>query len=422
MSSYVTLENLSRFKSNFTTVMNQAIATAEAQSLHTVEISGTHLKFYKEIVSEVTPSTSPAFDITLPSADLSGVIAKIQNATGGKIATTTSDGSVAESNVAIADLATATALTTLENSLSDVATSGDSADVSYSGTIGSTAVTNVDDALDALADIAAGDGASKRVYITETAGGSGDAYSKRYGIYQGATGSAAEPVVSEKITDIDIPKDMVVEEGSVVTITFDSTENKLYDGATDVTTLIKGSDTPTAADAGKYIRLIIANATSDRIYISVKTLVDLYTAAPNATQVQLAIDANNVISAVLVAGGVGTTELANSAVTTAKIADDAVTSAKILDGNVTMDKLSAEVQTAIGTGGSAIQSVVEGSTNGTLAVDGTDVSVHGLGTAAYTASTAYATSAQGALAATALQPGDITGLSDSDIDSLFASA
>lgn len=38
---------------------------------------------------------------------------------------------------------------------------------------------------------------------------------------------------------------------------------------------------------------------------------------------------------------------------------------------------------------SAIQSVAEGATNGTIAVDGTDVAVHGLGSAAFTASTDY---------------------------------
>ena len=47
------------------------------------------------------------------------------------------------------------------------------------------------------------------------------------------------------------------------------------------------------------------------------------------------------------------------------------------------------------TAGSAVQSVTEGSTNGTVSVDGTDVAVHGLGSAAYTASTDYATAAQG---------------------------
>lgn len=54
-----------------------------------------------------------------------------------------------------------------------------------------------------------------------------------------------------------------------------------------------------------------------------------------------------------------------------------------------------------------VYSVEEGATNGTIAVNGADVAVHGLGSAAYTASTAYATAAQGALADTALQAADI---------------
>ena len=55
----------------------------------------------------------------------------------------------------------------------------------------------------------------------------------------------------------------------------------------------------------------------------------------------------------------------------------------------------------------AVQSIWTGSTNGTINVDGVDVPVYGLGTAAYTSSTAYATSAQGGLADTAVQPGDL---------------
>ena len=42
--------------------------------------------------------------------------------------------------------------------------------------------------------------------------------------------------------------------------------------------------------------------------------------------------------------------------------------------------------------------IAEGATNGTISVDGTDVAVHGLGSAAYTESTAYATAAQGTTA------------------------
>ena len=58
-----------------------------------------------------------------------------------------------------------------------------------------------------------------------------------------------------------------------------------------------------------------------------------------------------------------------------------------------------------------VRSVATGASNGTISVNtnGTaaEVSVYGLGSAAYTASTAYATSAQGGLADTAVQPGDV---------------
>ena len=56
----------------------------------------------------------------------------------------------------------------------------------------------------------------------------------------------------------------------------------------------------------------------------------------------------------------------------------------------------------------AAATLVEGTKNGTVKFNGTDVPVHGLGSAAYTESTAYATAAQGTLADTALQKADIT--------------
>ena len=49
------------------------------------------------------------------------------------------------------------------------------------------------------------------VTVTETSGSASDPYSKRYNVVQSATGLNA---------NIDIPKDMVVSEGSVVDITF----------------------------------------------------------------------------------------------------------------------------------------------------------------------------------------------------------
>lgn len=56
----------------------------------------------------------------------------------------------------------------------------------------------------------------------------------------------------------------------------------------------------------------------------------------------------------------------------------------------------------------AAATLVEGTANGTVKFNGIDVPVHGLGSAAFTESGAYATAAQGALANTALQKADIT--------------
>lgn len=111
---------------------------------------------------------------------------------------------------------------------------------------------------------------------------------------------------------IDIPKDMVVESGSVVV-------------------------DPVGQPAGTYIKLVLANV-SNPLFINVGALVDLYKAKAGATQVQIAInEATREISATIVAGSVGTTELANNAITTAKIAN----------ANVTKAKLSTEVQTSL---------------------------------------------------------------------------
>lgn len=67
--------------------------------------------------------------------------------------------------------------------------------------------------------------------------------------------------------------------------------------------------------------------------------------------------------------------------------------------------LAAAVQTSLGKADSALQAhqtIETGSANGTIAVAGKDVAVKGLGSAAYTSSTAYATAAQGAAADAAL--------------------
>lgn len=104
----------------------------------------------------------------------------------------------------------------------------------------------------------------------------------------------------------------------------------------------------------------------------------------------------------------------------------------------------ATIRSGAALGATAVQSVTTGTTNGTIKVDGNAISVYGLGSAAYTASTAYdtagaattaetnaknyadslasnyATAAQGAKADTAVQPADLaTVATTGDYDDLL---
>ena len=154
---------------------------------------------------------------------------------------------------------------------------------------------------------------------------------------------------NKQIGIIDIPKDMVVKSGEVKV-------------------------NPEGQTAGKYIVLTLANATEDKIYVNVGTLVDIYTAKANAAKVQLTINpATREISADIVAGSIGTADLAANAITTDKIADKNVTKAKLAD----------DVQASLGKADSAVQTIAESTVNGSILVDGKEVAVHGLGTAAY---------------------------------------
>lgn len=138
-----------------------------------------------------------------------------------------------------------------------------------------------------------------------------DADNYVYKIRQG-TASTENPD-SNLIGTINFPADLIVKSASVVT-------------------------NPAGQTAGKYIEMVIAGQDSDStLYIDLSDLIDPYSGAPSAAQVQISISDSNVISATIVAGSVTATELATDAVETAKIKDKAVTKAK----------LAQEVQDAI---------------------------------------------------------------------------
>lgn len=148
--------------------------------------------------------------------------------------------------------------------------------------------------VDAINEVlaAVGTGGTAAV-VSVTATGATSDYAQVYEIKQGGV----------SVGTINIPKELVVEAGEVVT-------------------------NPAGQAAGTYIKLTLQNV-AEPLYIDVAKLVDVYTAQANAAQVQLAVSASNEISAMIVAGSISSTELAANAVVTAKIADLNVTKAKL---------------------------------------------------------------------------------------------
>lgn len=199
----------------------------------------------------------------------------------------------------------------------------------------------------------------------------------------------------EVIGNINVPKDMVVQSGAVV-------------------------KDPDGQAPGTYLVLTLANADNTVIYINVGNLIDIYTTQASATEIQLVISNNNEISATIVNNSITSEKIKDNAITTDKIADnavtnvkiinkavtaekladDAVTEAKIVDGAVSADKIAPTLMQTITAGGNAVKTVATGTVNGAIAVDGVNVQVFGLKSAAFTESTAYDASGAAATALT----------------------
>lgn len=132
---------------------------------------------------------------------------------------------------------------------------------------------------------------------------------------------------------------------------------KIYQGGSETSNLVGtiniGKDLVVQSGevkevSGKGTCIVLTLTSGDVVEIPAASLIDIYTAEEKATEVQVAIDASS-----------------------KKIG------ASLVDGGVAKAKLAADVQTSLGKADSAVQSVVEGATDGTIAVDGTDVAVHG---------------------------------------------
>jgi hypothetical protein len=136
---------------------------------------------------------------------------------------------------------------------------------------------------------------------------------------------------------INIPKDLVVKYGSVI--------------EAEVGSLPTG-----VSEAGTYIKLILANSDVP-IYIPVGSLIEYVTGGSAATdpiQINVTSDTHKV-------------------------------SASILEASIAKDRLVKSVQDSLDLADSALQKgdITTGASNGSISVEGTDVAVKGLDTAAY---------------------------------------
>lgn len=282
---YLDLQGLQQYDA----LIKSYIGAEDAKSIKSATIVNDVIRLYKV----ENPTDADAY---IP-LDLSDYLHKVKNATAGHVVTVNADGTVADGGTALADLA----LKTEVGSLSELKTTAkDSAVV---------AINELKDTLD-QAD------KDHKVALTVTTDPA-EGVLKTYTITQGEGENAVE------VGKIDIPKDLVVTEGSIV-------------------------ENPDAEHQGTFIKLVIANQEAP-LYINVKDLIDIYTAQQNATQVQLAVSSTNELSATIVEKSINTKELADAAVTTVKIADGNVTRAKI--SKEFEDQIKA-LEDAIGEGGS----------------------------------------------------------------------
>lgn len=288
---HLDLVGLQQFKG----LIEGKISASEAKALKTAlfDEASRKINFYKK--QNATLADVADFSVTLPAEqDISGLLEKIAGGTKGNVVTIGEGGVVVDSGISASTVATKAEVKTVSDKVGDV-----------TGLI-TTAKENVVGAINELKSDITSNAEVGTVTISAEVTTAGAL--KSYTVKQG----------SKTVGVIDIPKDLVVSEGSVV-------------------------KDPEGQAKGTYIKLVIANQTTP-LYINVGTLIDIYVAKAEATQIQLAINpSTREISATIVAGSVGTTELADSAVTTVKIAD----------ANVTLAKLAVDVKNAFDAAGSA---------------------------------------------------------------------
>ena len=405
---FMTLGNLQ----SYDTLIKEYIGTEDAKSIKSITVVGNTVSFFKTADASGTAS----YTVNLP--DVSGFMDKIASATGGKIVTSTANGQVAESETAISDLATnafvgsipsgATA-TTVTGYAKEVADSKDSAITAAqdaadtaqgevdaletlvgsipAGSEATTVIGYVDEQVDAVADDL--DALDQSLAAIAKSGDSADAS------YDNTTSGLVATDVQAAIDEVvgglgtaaaaDIATSAIQEESTDAGLvsaeqvaTFVAAEIAGLEGAMHFRGVITRQTGET--DAQAIARVITDPESGDVVVMSDNAKEYIY---DGTSWEEVGDEAEFVKKTTTIAG----VDL-----------QDNITKTELLTALNVADGAQVNVLETVQVNGSALTpdankavnvTVAEGTTNGTVAVNGSDVAVHGLGSAAYTASTAY---------------------------------
>ena len=219
--------------------------------------------------------------------------------------------------------------------LAKVATTGAAVDIAVADTAGKFVATDLEAVLAELADSIQAGGNNSKVTCEKT---SPEGVAARYVFKQGG-------VAIENAT-IDIPKDMVVKSGTVVTKT----------------------ETGTWGEAGTYLELTLANATNDKVYINVGNLIEYVTSgSAEGDSVKIAVSADHKVTASIKDGSIALGKLATAVQTQINMAHEHA-------NKTVLDEITAEKVAKWDAADTAIGDAVEA---GVAALDFTDVAVAG---------------------------------------------
>lgn len=233
-------------------------------------------------------------------------------------------------SIAAGDTTVTNLVTTLENSLANVATSGAASDVNITDSGGNFASETVEGALAELYTAIGTGGTNSAVTITKTTGGANDNYAYRYVFSQGGS--------TINNGTIDIAKDMVATNGELV-----------HPTAQNPITINNESIT-----SGTYIAMTIANG--DTFYINVADLIE-YNSVSSTDEITLT-DTNHTITATV--GEIAASKIRYSSTQTVAQAINALETASStgVDTKISteINKLDADLDA---TAGSVITGITE---------------------------------------------------------------